>query len=157
MIRISAQLSIGIYALMMGLGLAHSDIRYPYLFCVAIFLCWILLTRMKWTLLSNIMLIVAYLFAAYGLMNNANPAWILPGCLFGIMAWDLEMFHRYISSVDMIASRGQIIRRHFAHMSGLMGTSGVLAMIGLQLHLELNLYLTIGLVIILLLFFRRNA
>ena len=140
----------------MNLGLLALEMKNSLLVTLLFAAIWILLTIRKGPFFSNLMTVLVVLFAAYGLLNQAHPLWMVLACTTGLMVWDLVHFQRYLFSVDRINSKNIIIRRHLIHLGAWAGLSLSIVYAALLFELKLNLVLAIALVTILVLALKKN-
>jgi hypothetical protein len=154
MIKRSVVLFIGICSVFMSFGLSQPGLE-KYLFMPFLWgIVWIGVVLKRWTFVSSLMIVIVYLIAVFGLMNQANLIWIALGCISGTIAWDLDRFQSYLSIADRISNKTAIIRRHGIHLFVLMGLTLVIVTIGLMVDLKLNLFLVIALTSLLVFVFR---
>ena len=105
---------------------------------------------------SGIALTGTYMFAAYSLICQSEPIWMIAACACGTIAWDLDYFHKYLSSVDQVQSRSRVIERHISRLFLLAGLSIAIAVSTLQVGIKLGLFPTLILITTLLIVHKQK-
>lgn len=150
MIRLISFISIGFHVLFLTMGYTTADLGKLAVVPVVFGSCWTASVLRRWFLPDPIIISLVFLFTVFGLLNNASPVPMIMGFIAGLIAWDLNRFHRYLLSVDERRSKHLIIKRYLYQLAGVSAASASIAILALQIDIQLNLYLTVLLVCVLL-------
>lgn len=118
-------------------GYLVGDLPLPAAALLAFGAFWLAAQRQGWAWVSAFGLVLSAGAAAGGLVSGLSPAWLLPGALGGLLAWDLAAFEGRLRLADRADDRPGLERRHLAWLipiaAGGLLLSGAAAVVQVQL------------------------
>jgi hypothetical protein len=122
--------------ILLAVGYFQGGIFWPAFGLLVFGVFWLVGLVLCWDWISTLGLFVNFGAAAFGLAMHLPVAFLLPGSLFALLAWDLADFHTRLSHASPEDDTTKLEKPHLVRLFVLVFAGGGLSAVGLTLHLK---------------------
>jgi len=116
---------------------------------------WLLNSLKCWKIPGILFLVIMHLAAITVFFRYDNSLYMILTCYFGVSAWNLDDFRRFLLSAEKVVQTNDLVRRHIAYLIAILAASLTLSLVLLQIDRQIGLYTAMFLVVVLIVLFPK--